>query len=121
MTKRKHYRDLSIDEPVSHVVGYEEVEAELRSASPEQIKAWMEEAWFTNPGGHCRRRLLRKYERAGILRIVVTPDGREQIEFLDDQRTPADDFLIDLLMAVGGVLDEPYDPERTRAHYESCA
>jgi len=36
--KRKHYRDLSIDEPLSHVAHYKEIEAEVRSASPEQKK-----------------------------------------------------------------------------------
>jgi len=66
------------------------------------------------------------YERTGLVRIVVLPDGCEQIQFSGDPNmSPEDrealDSVFDLLTAVGGELDAPYDPERTRADYESCS
>jgi hypothetical protein len=118
--KRKHYKDLSIDEPASHIVGFETIEAEVNQASREQLTAWFEEAWFTNPGGHFRRRIVKKYERAGLAKIVVMPDGSEQLRFADPSSDNGLGILMPLLEAVDFVLDEPYDPDRTRADYE-CA
>ena len=118
MTKKKLYQDLAIDEPLPHDP---ELEAEVRGASPEQLKAMFEEGWFTNPGGHFRRRILRKFENAGLLRIVTMPEGHEQIQMaaLDNPKVSPEQredlaSLFDLLKAVDGMLDEPYDPERTR-------
>jgi hypothetical protein len=121
---RKLYQDLSIDEPLPHDP---ELEAEVRALSPEQQKAMFEKGWFANPGGHFRRRILRQYEKTGALRIVVAPDGHEEIQMMDwdDPRLSPEqrEFLIslfELLEAVKGCLDEPYDPERTRADYDGA-
>ncbi len=119
--KRKHYRDLSIDEPLPHDPA---IEAEVNSASPEQVKQMFEEAWFTNPGGIFRRRILRKFENAGLMRIVETPEGYEiqvlcELDLVGDVLATKDlieiakvRHLIGLLEAVDFELDEPYDPER---------
>lgn len=122
MTKRKLYQDLSIDEPLPHDPA---LEAEVSSASPEQLKAMFEEGWFANPGGHFRRRILRQVENAGFLRIVTMPEGHEQIQMvnwdhpkvLPEQRECLIS-LFDLLTAVDGELDEPYDAGRTRTDYD---
>ena len=119
---KKLYQDLSIDEPLPHDP---EIEAEVRGASPEQLEAMFEEAWFTNPGGHFRRRILKKFENAGLLRIVVKPDGHEQIQMArsDNPKVPPKAreglaSLFELLKAVDGELDEPYDAGRTRTDYD---
>jgi hypothetical protein len=113
MTERKHYRDLSLDDPTPHDPA---IEAKVDAMTPEQLRAVLEEAWFTNPGGHFRRRIIRKYERAGLAKVVVMPNGSERLMYGD---APELDLLIKLLDAVGGELDAPYDPNRTRADYNS--
>lgn len=120
MTK-KLYQDLTLDEPLPFDP---EIEAEVLGMSPEQQKAMFEEGWFTNPGGHFRRRILKHCENAGLLQIVTKPDGGEQIQMArsDNPKVPPEmreriDILIELLKAVDGELDAPYDPERTRTDY----
>ncbi len=117
---KKLYQDLSIDEPLPHDA---ELEAEFRKMSPEQQKAEFENAWFMNPGGHFRRRIIKKFENAGLLQIIVKPDGEHiQVVPSDHPEVAPEDrerlaLLIEMLTAVD-VLDEPYDPERTRNDYD---
>lgn len=118
----KHYRDLSIDEPLPRDP---KLEAMVAAMTPERMKASFESAWFANPGGHFRRRILKKLERAGVMRFIKAPDdGREQMQFSDDPRIPPKlqrdiKLVVDLVKAVDGALDDPYDPKRTHADYES--
>lgn len=123
MKPKKLYQDLTIDEPLPHDPV---IEAAVDAMTPEQTKASIESAWFTNPGGHFRRRILKKLERAGLVRFIKAPDdGREQMQFAvaEDPRIPPEQQLalklvVDLIKAVDGALDDPYDPNRTRADYE---
>jgi hypothetical protein len=118
--RTKLYQDLTVDEPLPHDPVRE---AKVKAMTPQQIKAAIESAWFANPGGHFRRRILKKLERAGVMRFIRAPDGREQMQFADDPRIPpklqrAVKQAVDLVQAVDGALDDPYDPNRTRADYE---
>jgi hypothetical protein len=117
---RKLYQNLSIDEPLPRDP---ELEAMAAGMTPEQIEASFEPVWFSNPGGHFRRRILKKLERAGVMRFIKAPDGRELMQFSNDPRNPpglqrALKLVVDLVKAVVGALDDPYDPNRTRADYE---
>lgn len=119
--KRKLYQDLTIDEPLPRDPV---IEAEVEAMTPKQIMAATEAAWFANPGGHFRRRILKKLERAGVMRFVKAPDGREQMQFADADNPRISSELqrglklvVDLVIAVDGALDDPYDPNRTRADY----
>jgi hypothetical protein len=83
MTKRKrHYRDLSVDEPLPDEMRAE-VLAEVEGKTPEQLKAMIEEGWFMNPGGHHRIRILKMFERNGLMRFTTNPDGSEVMQFAD--------------------------------------
>ncbi len=120
---RKLYQDLTIDEPLPHDPF---IEAEVDAMTPEQRKALFESGWFANPGGHFRRRILKQLERAGVMRFIKAPDGREQMQFAvaEDPRIPPQlqrslKLVVDLVKAVDGALDDPYDPNRTRADYEA--
>jgi hypothetical protein len=119
----KYYRDLAIDEPLEargDAETREKVRAEVKAMTPEQITAGFERGWFMNPGGHFRRRILKKMENVGAMRWVTNPDGSLSAQFA---KTDIPGFLqvIELLKAVDGALDDPYDPERTRADYENFA
>ena len=83
--RNKLYQDLTIDEPLPHDPV---LEAEVNAMTPELMKASIKSAWFANPGGHFRRRILKKLERAGVMRFIKAPDGREQMQFADDPRIP---------------------------------
>jgi hypothetical protein len=120
MTK-KHYRDLTIDEPLPEDA---EARAHVQALTPEQLQAQIEASWFMNPGGHFRRRILKMLERAGVMKMVVL-DGQEQMKFadVDDPAIPPElqqgmKHVIDLIKAVDGHLDDAYDPDRTRADYQ---
>jgi hypothetical protein len=119
--RTKLYQDLTIDEPLPHDPVVEAVAAAM---TPEQMKASFESAWFANPGGHFRRRILKQLEHAGVMRLIKTPDdGREQMQFADGPRIPPElqrglKLVVDLVKSVHGALDDPYDPNRTRADYE---
>jgi hypothetical protein len=119
--RTKLYQDLTVDEPLPHDPV---AEAEAYAMAPEQMKSSFESAWFANPGGHFRRRILKKLERAGVVKFIkALDDDREQMQFADDPRIPPKlqrglKLVVDLVKAVDGALDDPYDPNRTRADYE---
>ena len=118
--RTKLYQDLTVDEPLPHDPV---LAAEVNAMTLEQMMASIESAWFANPGGDFRRRILKKLERAGVIRFIKAPDGREQMQFADDARIPPNlqrglKLVVDLVKAVDGALDDPYDPNRTRADYE---
>ena len=117
---RKLYQNLSVDEPLPRDP---ELKTMVAGMTPEQIKASFESTWFSNPGGHFRRRTLKKLERAGVMRFIKARDGREQMQFSDDPRIPPElqrtlKLVVSLVKAVDGALDDPYNPNRTRADYE---
>ncbi len=67
---RKLYQNLSIDEPLPRDP---ELEVMAAGITPEQIEASFEPVWFSNPGGHFRRRILEKLERAGVMNSSRRP------------------------------------------------
>jgi hypothetical protein len=83
--RTKLYQDLTVDESLPHDPV---LEAEVNAMTPELMKASIESAWFSNPGGHFRRRILKKLERAGVMKFIKAPDGREQMQFADDLLPP---------------------------------
>ena len=117
----KHYRDLTIDEPPEAMGGefLEKANAEVEAMTPEQLKAMLEDEWFMNPGGHFRRRILKRIENAGGMRVVEKPDGSLAVQFAETDN-PGVLHVMELLEAVNGAFDDPYDPERTREDYETA-
>jgi hypothetical protein len=115
-----NYDELGIDEPLPDTPRNRAIRAKAETATHEERLAGMDEAWFINPGGIFRMRILRHFEREGLVKFtsasikIVNPDNHPHMpaELAEVIR-----HLVELMQAVGGVLDEPEDMNRTRADY----